>query len=246
MRAPASSSGTTAIADRTKGFSNTSGPIVINGKVVQGLQGCDDATVRNAASSAPTTRTPASWLWKFHTIARSGEPGGDTWNKLPDIMRAGGETWIVGSYDPDLDLTYWGIAQAKPWMHGQPRHQGHRCGALCLVDGGAARCRRVARVAFQHVPGESLDLDEVFERVLVDIGAEKVVFNIGKAGILWKLDRRTGKFLAHKETVFQNVYDTINPTTGVDDVSRRHPRAGDRRMDSSRVRVPKAVTTGRR
>ncbi len=67
---------------------------------------------------------------------------------------------------------------------------------------------------FQHIPGESLDLDEVFERVLVDVGAQKLLFNIGKSGILWKLDRTTGKFLGHKETVFQNVYDTINPATG--------------------------------
>jgi alcohol dehydrogenase (cytochrome c) len=68
---------------------------------------------------------------------------------------------------------------------------------------------------YQHIPGETLDHDEVFERVLVDIGDEKVVFSIGKAGILWKLDRRTGKFIAHKETVFQNIFDTINPKTGV-------------------------------
>jgi alcohol dehydrogenase (cytochrome c) len=68
---------------------------------------------------------------------------------------------------------------------------------------------------FQHIPGESLDLDEVFERVLVDIGDDKVLFTIGKAGVLWKLDRRTGKFLGHKETVFQNVFTQIDPATGV-------------------------------
>ena len=64
------------------------------------------------------------------------------------------------------------------------------------------------------MPGESLDLDEVFERVLVDIGGQKLVFTIGKAGILWKLDRETGKFLGYKETVFQNVFDRIDPKTG--------------------------------
>jgi alcohol dehydrogenase (cytochrome c) len=68
---------------------------------------------------------------------------------------------------------------------------------------------------YQHIPGESLDHDEVFERVLVDIGDQKVVFTIGKAGILWKLDRRTGKFIAHRETVYQNVFDRIDPKTGV-------------------------------
>jgi alcohol dehydrogenase (cytochrome c) len=67
---------------------------------------------------------------------------------------------------------------------------------------------------YQHAPGESLDLDEVFERVLVDVGADKYVFTIGKAGILWKIDRRTGKYVAHKETLFQNVFDSFDPKTG--------------------------------
>ena len=67
---------------------------------------------------------------------------------------------------------------------------------------------------FQHAPGEALDLDIVFERVLVDSGDQKLVFTVGKDGILWKLDRKTGKYLGHKETVFQNVWDSFNPKTG--------------------------------
>ena len=60
---------------------------------------------------------------------------------------------------------------------------------------------------FQHAPGEALDLDEVFERVLVDVDGRKFVFTIGKPGILWKLDRQTGQFVSYKETIFQNVFD---------------------------------------
>jgi alcohol dehydrogenase (cytochrome c) len=67
---------------------------------------------------------------------------------------------------------------------------------------------------FSHAPGESLDLDEVFERVLVDNGPDRWVFTVGKVGILWKLDRRTGKYLGHAETVFQNVFDRIDAATG--------------------------------
>ena len=67
---------------------------------------------------------------------------------------------------------------------------------------------------FQHVGGETLDLDEVFERVLVDDNGQKLVFTIGKPGILWKLDRTTGKYLAHKETIFQNVFDQFDEKTG--------------------------------
>jgi alcohol dehydrogenase (cytochrome c) len=130
-------------------------------------------------------------------------------------MRAGGETWIAGSYDPDLNLTYWGIAQAKPWM---PASRGNS-----IFDSSLYSASTVAlnvddgKLAwhYQHIPGESLDMDEVFERVLVDIGDQKVVFTIGKAGILWKIDRRTGKYIGHKETIFQNVFDRIDPKTGV-------------------------------
>ena len=68
---------------------------------------------------------------------------------------------------------------------------------------------------FQHAPGESFDLDEVFERVLVDIGEQKVSFSAGKAGVLWKLDRRTGEHLGHKEMVKQTVWSEIDAKTGV-------------------------------
>ena len=67
---------------------------------------------------------------------------------------------------------------------------------------------------FQHVPGEALDLDEAFEKVLIDVGGRKTLFTIGKHGILWKLDRETGEFLGHTETVFQNIFTSIDPDTG--------------------------------
>jgi alcohol dehydrogenase (cytochrome c) len=205
---------TTTIADRTKGFSNTSGPIVIKGLVVQGLQGCDRYREERCMISAYDAAT-GKQVWKFYTIAHTGEPGGDSWGTLPDMMRQGGETWIVGSYDPDLDLTYWGIAQAKPWM---PASRGTSIKDAALYGASTVALRgKDGTLAwhYQHIPSETLDHDEVFERVLIDIGQDKVVFNIGKAGILWKLDRRTGRFMGHRETVFQNVFTRIDPETGV-------------------------------
>ncbi|MCC7124249.1 MAG: PQQ-binding-like beta-propeller repeat protein [Acidobacteria bacterium] len=204
----------TPIADRTKGFSNTSGPIVIKGLVVQGLQGCDRYRDERCMISAYDAKT-GNIVWKFHTIARTGEPGGDTWGTLPDMMRAGGETWLVGSYDPDLDLTYWGIAQAKPWM---PASRGNSIKDASLYGASTVALRGAdGTLAWhhQHIPAETLDHDEVFERVLVDLGPDKVVFSIGKAGVLWKLDRRTGRFMGHRETIFQNVFTRIDPETGV-------------------------------
>jgi alcohol dehydrogenase (cytochrome c) len=204
---------TTVIADAAKGFTNTSGPLVVKGKVIQGLGGCERYQQERCFISAYDAKTGAL-AWKFHTVAHRGEPGGDTWNDLPDMMRQGGETWITGSYDPDVDLTFWGIAQAKPWM---PVSRGtrafdaaqHTASTVGLnPDTGALVWR------FQHQPGESLDLDEVYEKVAVDVGAQKALFTIGKSGILWKLDRRTGALLDFKETVFQNVYVDIDRKTG--------------------------------
>jgi alcohol dehydrogenase (cytochrome c) len=186
---------------------------VINGVVVNGLVGCDRYGNDGCWISGYEAATGRQ-LWKFYTVARSGQPGADTWGKLADNLRVGGETWIAGSYDPDLDLMYWGTAQAKPWMRAS-RGTTNFDNAL-YTSSTLAIHPKDGTLAwhYQHAPGESLDLDEVFERVLVDIGDQKVVFTIGKPGILWKLDRRTGKFLDYKETVFQNVFESIDPKTG--------------------------------
>ena len=203
----------TPLADRAKGYANTAGPMVIHGIVVQGLVGCDRYGNDGCWISGIDAQTGKP-LWKFHTVARTGEPGSETWGKLADNLRVGGETWIAGSYDPDLDLTYWGIAQAKPWMRAS---RGTTAFDAALYTSSTVALRpKDGTLAwyYQHAPGESLDLDEVFERVLVDIGDQKVVFTIGKPGILWKLDRRDGKFLGYKETVFQNVFDSIDPKSG--------------------------------
>jgi alcohol dehydrogenase (cytochrome c) len=196
-----------------EGNSNSSGPIVADGKVISGMASCARYVENRCFISAYDAATGQP-LWRFHTIAHAGEPGGDTWGDLDDIYRQGGETWITGSYDPELGLTYWGTAQAKPWAPVS-RHQSIYDAGLYTnatvavdVDTGALRWH------FQHVPGEALDLDEVFERVLVDRDGRRLVLSIGKHGILWKNDRVTGEFLGATETVFQNAFTHIDPETG--------------------------------
>ncbi|HTC90721.1 MAG TPA: PQQ-binding-like beta-propeller repeat protein [Bryobacteraceae bacterium] len=203
----------TIIGDRKQSnYSTSSGPIIIKGKVVQGLGGCAKYQQEKCFISAYDAETGKE-VWRFYTIAKEGELGGDSWGKLPNLFRAGGETWITGSYDPDLNLTYWGVAQSKPWMRAS-RQSGN--GATLFANSTVALNGDTGKLQwyFSHAPGESLDLDEVFERVLVDDGGQKLVFSAGKAGILWKNDRATGKYLGHKETVFQNIYDSFDPTTG--------------------------------
>jgi alcohol dehydrogenase (cytochrome c) len=201
----------TRYADILKGYNNSSGPLLVSGRVLTGMTGCDRYKETGCYISAFDAESGKP-LWKINTVARKGTPGGETWGSLPNLLRAGGDPWITGSYDPELDLTYWGVAQAKPWMRairgtGDKALYTSATLALRPKDGSLAWY-------FQHAPGESLDLDEVYERVLVDSDGQKLVFTIGKTGILWKLDRKTGKFLDYKETVFQNVFESIDRTTG--------------------------------
>jgi alcohol dehydrogenase (cytochrome c) len=203
----------TTIGDRSQGaYSTTSGPIAVNGKLIQGLGGCGTYRKEKCFISAYDAATGKE-VWRFNTIAVDGEPGGNTWGALPNVFRAGAESWITGSYDPELNLTYWGTAQSKPWMRVS---RGSGNGATLYANSTLALNADTGKLAwyYDHAPGETLDLDEVFERVLVDDQDRHYVFSAGKAGILWKLDRKTGKYLGHKEMVFQNVFDSFNPATG--------------------------------
>jgi alcohol dehydrogenase (cytochrome c) len=192
--------------------SNTGGIMVMHGKVVVGLTGCGGYNKDGCYISGLDADTGKS-IWRFYTTARKGTPGGDTWNDLDDVLRAGGETWIAGTYDPDLNLTYWGVAQAKPWLRAS---RGTGAGAALYTSSTVALNPDTGELKWHHshAPGESFDLDEVFERVLIDEGANKNLFTVGKVGILWKLDRTNGKYLGSKETVFQNVFSKIDPKTG--------------------------------
>jgi alcohol dehydrogenase (cytochrome c) len=152
----------TVFGDASKGTGTSSGPIVINGKIVQGMQGCERYKARDEDQGCYITGFDAQTgkiLWRFNTLARQGQPGGDTWNNIPNMLRAGGDTWITGSYDPELNLTYWGVAQAKPWMQAS---RGTRGSDAALYTSATLALRPdTGQLAwhFQHVPGESLDLD---------------------------------------------------------------------------------------
>ena len=204
----------TRMADYNDGYANSSGPIVAGGRVVNGINGCSRFMPDSCFITAHDAATGEE-LWRRLTIAAPGDPGGDTWGDLPLALRGGGDSWIPGSYDPELDLLYWPVAQAKPWVPASrgltvhdPALYTNSTLALDPADGSIRWYR-------QHVPGEALDLDEGFEQVLVESGGRKALLTIGKHGILWKLDRESGQFLGHAETVFQNVFESIDPETGI-------------------------------
>ncbi len=198
------------VADNTLGFRYSSGPIVVKGRVVAGMTGCERYKDDVCFISAHDAETGAE-LWRTSTVARPGEPGGDTWGDLPLTFRAGSDAWIPGSYDAETDLIYWSTAQPKPWASAQRRTEGAALysNSTLAIDPETGAIRWY----FQHIPAETHDLDEVFELVLVDKGAGRSLFKMGKIGVLWELDPETGMFRNGFDLGYQNIVD-LHPTTG--------------------------------
>jgi alcohol dehydrogenase (cytochrome c) len=199
------------VADSKLGYSYSSGPIVVKGMIVAGMTGCSRYKNDVCFISAHDSQTGKE-IWRTSTIARPGEPGGDTWGDLPLMFRAGSDAWMPGSYDPAANLIYWGTAQAKPWARFARGTDGDALYTNCTLAIDPATGKIVWY--YQHVPGETHDLDESFERILVDFGSGRSsVFTMGKLAILWELDRKTGAFVNVRDLRYQNVLD-VDPRTG--------------------------------
>ena len=202
----------TVKTDYTQGFRQNAGPVLANGVLITGTNGCDRYTEQSCFITGHDPDTGEE-VWRTSTIALPGDPNDASWGDTPPYLRAGGDAWIPGSYDPGLGLFYIGTAQAKPWV-ASSRGMTTRQDAL-YTNSTLALDPSTGQVQwyFQHAPAETLDLDIVYERVLVDADGEQWLFTVGKDGILWKLDRRTGAFVDLHETVHQDVW-SIDRTTG--------------------------------
>lgn len=198
------------VADPKLGYAYSSGPIVVRRMIVAGINGCQRYKQDVCFISAHDAESGKE-VWRTSIIARPGEPGGDTWGELPLMFRAGGDAWIPGSYDPASNLIFWGTSQAKPWT----RFARGTDGDALYTNSTLAIDPATGKIAwyFQHIPGETHDMDENFERILVDADGRSSVFTMGKLGILWELDRKTGKFLSVHDLGYQNVLD-VDRTTG--------------------------------
>ena len=113
-------------------------------------------------------------LWRTSTIALPGDPNNKTWANLPPTLRAGGDSWIAGSYDPVLKLYYLGTAQAKPWVAASRKMSP--LDAALYTDSTLALDPKTGKMVwyYQHVGGETLDMDTVFERVTATPDGAKV------------------------------------------------------------------------
>jgi alcohol dehydrogenase (cytochrome c) len=199
-------------------FNLRSAPLIVGDKVIQGV----------TASGAPgggfivgLDIATGQEIWRFNTIARPGEPGGNSWNGLPLEKRSGASVWHQGTYDPALNLVYFGIGQTydtgpllKP--SGAP---GTTQDSL-YTDSTVALDPNTGKLVwhYQHLTNDQWDLDWVFERQLVTLKTggrtRRVVMTIGKMGLLDALDAKTGAYLFSIDAGTQNVIAAIDPVTG--------------------------------
>ena len=196
-------------ADKKDGYYATGAPIVANGVVISGMAGGERTTRGFLDGWDPET---GKKLWRRYTIPSPGEPGSETWPRDSDAwMYGGGPTWRSGSYDPQLDLVYWGTGNAEPY---DPRPRG---GLDSLFTSSVLAIRpKTGEVAcyFQYTPNDIYDVDGTDESVLADIQVggrlRKVMIQANKNGFLYVLDRTDCSLLA------ANPYVKVNWATHVE------------------------------
>ncbi len=209
----------------------TAGPIVANGKVITGRQ-CQPAATNDSCIITAHDAATGKELWRTRTIPRKGEPGDETWGNVPMEQRWHVGTWMVPSYDPELDRIYIGTSVTIPapkFILGGVDKQHLYHNSTLALDPATGKIVWY----YQHLI-DHWDLDHPFERLLVDTAVtpdrsevtwinprlkpgekRKVITGIpGKTGIVYTLDRKTGEFLWARPTVFQNVVKNIDGATG--------------------------------
>ena len=196
-------------ADSSEGYYATGAPIVANGVLISGMSGGESTTRGFLDGWDPETGTK---LWRRYTIPAPGEPGAETWPVDSDAWRhGGGPTWRSGSYDPQLDLVYWGTGNAEPY-DPEPR------GALdSLYTSSVLAVRpKTGEIAcyFQYTPNDVYDVDGTDEHVLADIEIDgrsrQVMIQANKNGFLYVLDRTDCTLIA------ANPYVRVNWATHID------------------------------
>jgi alcohol dehydrogenase (cytochrome c) len=200
-------------AEAKDGYYATSAPIVANGVLISGVAGGESTTRGFLDGWDPDT---GKKLWRRYTIPAPGEPGSETWPKNSDAWsQGGGPTWRSGSYDPQLDLVYWGVGNAEPY---DPRP---RQGLDSLFTNSVLALRpKTGEIAcyFQYTPNDVYDVDATDEQVLADIQVggqlRKVMIQANKNGFLYVLDRTNCKLIAAHPLVKVNWATEIDLKTG--------------------------------
>jgi alcohol dehydrogenase (cytochrome c) len=200
------------VEDYKKGYYMTLAPLVAKGKIIVGVSG-GELGIRGFVQ-ALDARTGSS-AWKTFTIPAPGEPGSDTWKG--DAWRTGGvSVWITGTYDPQLNLTYWGTGNAAQWIGDQRPGDNLYSASVLALDADSGKLRAY----HQYHWNDSWDWDEVSAPVLIDVKRGdrtiKGLVHPARNGYLWLLERRADAiaFVDAKPYVKQTAFTSIDPRTG--------------------------------
>ncbi len=199
-------------------YSLRGSPLVANGVVIQGVT----ATMTpEGGFIVGIDLDSGEEIWRFHTVARPDEPGGNTWNNLSLAERSGGSVWVPGSYEPDLDLVYFGTAptyDTAPLLEslGLP---GVSNDALYTNATIALRPNSGELVwYYQHMANDQWDLDWVYERQILDLEVagvdRRVIVTAGKMALYDALDAASGEYLFSIDVGLQNIISGVDPDTG--------------------------------
>jgi alcohol dehydrogenase (cytochrome c) len=201
-----------AIAKPESGYALTHAPLVVKDKVIVGTAG-GEFGIRGfiAAYDARTGKE----AWRFNTVPGPGEPGHETWGSGDSWKQGGGSVWVTGSYDPQLNLTYWGIGNPGPDYNGDLR-PGDNLYTDCVValDPDTGKLKWY----YQFSPHDEFDFDSVQVPVLADMqwqgSARKVMMWANRNGLMYVIDRTSGQFLLGKPFV------EVNWMSGFDEKGR--------------------------
>ncbi len=206
------------MGDYTQRINYSAGPIAGDGKVFAGTT-CGVGTPLACFVSAHDAET-GKLLWRRESVAGPGDPQDHnaTWGNVPYEGRKKASFWLTGSYDADLKWVYWTSASAYPYPE---IHKGTGSGALFYTNSILALNAETGAIQWfrQMQPRDNFDMDHQDNPILADVEIDgirrKVVFALGKPGILWAFDRENGTHFWHRQLVSdQNLYANIDAETG--------------------------------
>lgn len=202
------------VGDVNQAYSVTMAPLVVKDKVIVGVGGGEFGIRGYVAAYDAITGEEA---WKTYTIPGPGEPNHDSWEG-DDWEHGGAPVWITGSFDPDLNLTYWGVGNPGPdWNAGQRPGDNLYSDSVIALDADTGELKWY----FQFTPNDAYDYDSVQVPVLADINfrgtPKKVMMWANRNGYFYVLDRTNGEFLEGKP------YVTVNWSSGLDENGRPIP-----------------------
>jgi alcohol dehydrogenase (cytochrome c) len=195
-------------AEWKDGYSMTVAPQIANGVLMTGISGAEFGIRGFIDGWDPQT---GKQLWRRYTIPGPGEKGHDTWPANSEAwLHGGASTWITGSYDPELDLSYWGTGNAAPWA--SEKRPGDNLYTASVI---AIRPKTGEIVwHYQFTPNDAYDYDAVWELILAELPVDgvkrKVVMQLNRNGFLYVLDRANGTIIA------ANPYEKVNWASHID------------------------------